>query len=111
MKSRNEIEYLLVGICETYMYEISEMVHTIAKYHNHVVKENSFGYVICAEKRKLNISHDGLVGGYFSVEPFDGFDDYGFWINKVKTNSYGTVIADNIAFHLSKTKGAKGKFR
>lgn len=95
----------------TLMHEISEMVHTVANYHNHVVKETSLGYVIRAGERRLNITHDGLVGSYFSVEPFDGFDDYDFWINKVKTNSYGTVIADNIAFHLSKTKGANGKFR
>lgn len=95
----------------TLMHEISEMVHAIAKYHNHVVKDASLGYVIRTGERRLNITHDGLVGGYFSVEPFDGFDDYDFWINKVKTNSYGTVIADNIAFHLSKTKDAKGKFR
>ena len=93
------------------VYEIREMIKTIAAYHKHTFKNTSFGYVICAEKRKLNIAHDGLVGGYFSVEPFDGFDDYDFWINKVKTNSYGTVIADNIAFHLSKAKDAKGKFR
>ena len=95
----------------SFVYEIREMIKAIAAYHKHTFKNTSLGYVICAEKRKLNISHDGLVGGYFSVEPFDGFDDYGFWINKVKTNSYGTVIADNIAFHLSKTKDAKGKFR
>ena len=81
------------------VYEIREMIKTIAAYHKHTFKNTSFGYVICAEKRKLNIAHDGLVGGYFSVEPFDGFDDYDFWINKVKTNSYGTLIADNIAFH------------
>ena len=93
------------------VYEIREMIKAIAAYHMHTFKNTSLGFVICAEKRKLNISHDGLVGGYFSVEPFDGFDDYDFWINKVKTNSYGTVIADNIAFHLSKTKDAKGKFR
>lgn len=93
------------------VYEIREMVHSIANYHNHVLKETSLGYVIRADKRRLNITHDGLVGGYFSVEPFKGFDDYEFWINKVKTDSYGTVIADNIAFHLSKTKDAKGKFR
>lgn len=93
------------------VYEIREMIKAIAAYHKHTFKNTSLGYVICAEKRKLNISHDGLVGGYFSVEPFDGFDDYDFWINKVKTSSYGTVIADNIAFHLSKTKDAKGKFR
>ena len=93
------------------VYEIREMIKAIAAYHMHTFKNTSLGYVICAEKRKLNISHDGLVGGYFSVEPFDGFDDYDFWINKVKTSSYGTVIADNIAFHLSKTKGANGKFR
>ena len=93
------------------VYEIREMIKAIAAYHMHTFKNTSLGFVICAEKRKLNISHDGLVGGYFSVEPFDGFDDYDFWINKVKTNSYGTVIADNIAFHLSKTKGANGKFR
>ena len=92
-------------------HEISEMVQTIAAYHKHTFKDTSLGYVIRAEKRRLNITHDGLVGGYFSVEPFDGFDDYDFWINKVKTSSYGTVIADNIAFHLSKTKGANGKFR
>ena len=92
-------------------HEISEMVQTIAAYHKHTFKDTSLGYVIRAGKRRLNITHDGLVGGYFSVEPFDGFDDYDFWINKVKTNSYGTVIADNIAFHLSKTKDSKGKFR
>ncbi|OZY30517.1 hypothetical protein CJF36_21730 [Pseudomonas lundensis] len=91
--------------------EIREMIKAIAAYHKHTFKNTSLGFVICAEKRKLNISHDGLVGGYFSVEPFDGFDDYDFWISKVKTNSYGTLIADNIAFHLSKTKDAKGKFR
>jgi len=95
----------------TLMREINEMVHAVANYHNHVVKETSFGYVIRADKRRLNITHDGLVGGYFSVESFKGFDDYEFWINKVKTNSYGTVIADNIAFHLSKTKDEAGKFR
>lgn len=95
----------------TLMHEISEMIHVIANYHIHVVKETSFGYVIRAGERMLNITHDGLVGGYFSVEPFDGFDDYEFWINKVKTDSYGTVIADNIAFHLSKTKDSRGKFR
>lgn len=93
------------------VYEIREMIKAIAAYHKHTFKNTSLGYVIRADKRRLNITHDGLVGGYFSVEPFDGFDDYDFWINKVKTNSYGTVIADNIAFHLSKTKNAKGKFR
>lgn len=93
------------------VYEIREMIKAIAAYHKHTFKKTSLGYVICAEKRKLNISRDGLVGGYFSVVPFDGFEDYDFWINKVKTDSYGTVIADNIAFHLSKTKNAKGKFR
>lgn len=93
------------------LYEIREMIKAIAAYHKHAFKNTSLGYVIRADKRRLNITHDGLVGGYFSVEPFDGFDDYDFWINKVKTSSYGTVIADNIAFHLSKTKGANGKFR
>lgn len=93
------------------VYKIREIIKAVAAFHKHTFKNTSLGYVICAEKRKLNISHDGLVGGYFSVEPFDGFDDYDFWINKVKTNSYGTVIADNIAFHLSKTKDSKGKFR
>lgn len=93
------------------VYGIREMIKAIAAFHKHTFKNTSLGYVICAEKRKLNISHDGLVGGYFTVEPFDGFDDYDFWINKVKTNSYGTVIADNIAFHLSKKKDSRGKFR
>ena len=93
------------------VYEIREMIKAIAAYHKHTFKNTSLGYVIRAGERRHHITHDGLVGGYFSVEPFDGFDDYDFWINKVKTNSYGTVIADNIAFHLSKTKDAKGKFR
>lgn len=93
------------------LYEIREMVKAIAAYHKHTIKDSSLGYVIRADKLRLNITRDGLVGGYFSVEPFDGFDDYEFWINKVKTDSYGTVIADNIAFNLSKTKNAKGKFR
>lgn len=93
------------------VYEICEMIKAIAAYNKHTFKNTSLGYVIRAGKRRLNIAHDGLVGVYFSVEPFDGFDDYDFWINKVKTNSYGTVIADNIAFHLSKTKDVMGKFR
>ena len=92
------------------VYEIREIIKAIAAYHKHTVKDSSLGYVIFAGERRLNITHDGLVGGYFSVESFDGFDDYDFWINKVKTDSYGTVIADNIAFHLSKTKNAAGKF-
>ena len=94
----------------TLMNEICEIIKTIAAYHKHTFKDTSLGYVIRAGKRRLNISHDGTVGGYFSVEPFDGFDDYDYWIEKVKTDSYGTVITDNIAFHLSKTKGAAGKF-
>ena len=93
------------------VYGIREIIKAIAAFHKHTFKNTSLGYVIRADKRRLNITHDGLVGGYFSVEPFKGFDDYEFWINKVKTSSYGTVIADNIAFHLSKTKGANGKFR
>lgn len=91
-------------------YEIREIIKAIAAFHKHTFKNTSLGYMIRAGQRRLNITHDGLVGGYFSVKPFDGFDDYDFWINKVKTDSYGTVIADNIAFHLSKTKNAAGKF-
>ncbi|KTB91605.1 hypothetical protein AO073_01655 [Pseudomonas syringae ICMP 11293] len=82
--------------------EIHEMIYTIAGYHGHVFMENKRGYVVQAGNKTIRISEEGFIRHWFSSESFDGFNDYEFWIEKVKKEGKGTPVANHAAFHVSK---------
>ena len=84
--------------------EIREMALTIAQHLGQELKETQQGFFVYSGDKKLKISKSGFVRHWFSAESFSGFDDYEFWIEKVRLEGKGTPLANHAAYHVSKRK-------
>lgn len=84
--------------------EIREMVITISQHLGHEMRETPQGFFVYAGDKVLKISRSGFIRHWFSAESFSGFDDYEFWIEKVRLEGKGTPLANHAAYHVSKRK-------
>ncbi|MFI3044469.1 hypothetical protein [Pseudomonas coronafaciens] len=84
--------------------EIREMVITISQHLGQKLKETPQGYFVYAGDKVLKISRSGFIRHWFSTESFHDFDDYEFWIEKIRLKGKGTPLANHAAYHVSKRK-------
>lgn len=89
--------------------EIREMVITISQYLGHEMRETPQGLFVYAGDKVLKISRSGFIRHWFSAESFNDFDDYEFWIEKIRLKGKGTPVANHAAYHVSKTNSLKRK--
>ena len=85
--------------------EIREMVITISQHLGHEMKETPQGFFVYAGDKVLKISRSGFIRHWFSSESFHDFDDYDFWIEKIRLKRNGTPLANHAAYHVSKRNG------
>lgn len=84
--------------------EIREMVITITQHLGHEMREMPQGFFVYAGDKVLKISRSGFLRHWFSSESFNDFDDYEFWIEKIRLKGKGTPLANHAAYHVSKRK-------
>lgn len=85
--------------------EIREMIITISQHLGHEMKETPQGFYVYAGDKVLKISRSGFIRHWFSAESFNDFDDYEFWIEKIRLKGKGTLLANHAAYHVSKING------
>ncbi|WP_147480967.1 hypothetical protein [Pseudomonas caricapapayae] len=104
-KYRHELNNLPVPLSQV----IREMVMTISEFHRHEMVEKTTGFFVYAGGKILKISKCGFIRHWFNVKPFNGFDDYEYWIEKIRTEGKGTPVANHAAYHVYKINGLKRK--
>jgi hypothetical protein len=78
------------------------MIRTVSEFHGHEIIEKTTGFFVYSGDKILKISKSGFVRHWFSAEPFNDFEDYEYWIEKIRTEGKGTPVANHVAYHFSK---------